>query len=942
MQQTADYWQHKLFVYLHDPPHKAWYIPGHAGRAEKIIKAMDQTPMNRRAYQQADIIASGLTRAAVPGFNRDRTLRGSVDFAKFPQITHPLVEGESLTLEPATGQRITGIQQDLLDLIKKDVAGFPDGSAEEEAKTQFLYLFFALKKRLRNENTGGLGAVWDVIPADTRIPDHPIWHHMALTSAIASAHREDPNGAASLVLFSITPVQPFIARARKLRDHWCASVLLSYLAFTGLRHLTETLGPDHVVYPSLHDQTLVEEWLKRSCGLKELLKEGDEVLCQHMLKSKSIASFPNKFVFIAPTASVEATCKALEASINAEWVRLARIVGAFLGGNEHTKALIEHQVSDYWTYSFAATRLPDLDDGESLSALLHPETWRSEEETLASFAATYGKKRRQTVRLYSAAHSLLQRVLASAKLKPNKLRKPQEGEKCPLCGEHEVLHDLDATDHGKKARDYKEGIKSFWDKLRAGMNSPDSSSEIGENERLCAVCCIKRFLPRALKEGKLCDELLYNALTVKRFQSPIDDNQTPEADDDRTRMVRFFPSTTEIAATRYLERLKLRININQKQKTLLLNALHESEIDGVEDDTSSAIKTIIEVGEEFGVKYENRDKYYALLLMDGDRIGDLLNGTTMTATWGSVIHPELKRRYDDPSFQPPKDVLRGKLSDKRILNPALHAAISDSLNSFARFAVAPIVERRQGRLIYAGGDDVCAILPLDTVLTAADEIRKAYSAGFVRYTESGVEPYDGRDSGGKIGIHLGQAPGISISAGIMIAHHKTPLREVIRDTHTLLTEVAKKKGGRNAVAIRLSKRSGADRDFSCKWDEPNPFTEGESILDSFRGLSNSVGFSISTSLIYRLPGLKDGIAPLTANIGVNKEKIVKLYRYELAHSGLKNEDEFTLLDAQRLAGITLAVARGEVRCGQDGRRIENWYTPEAAVIAAFMAGKEEP
>ena len=99
-------------------------------------------------------------------------------------------------------------------------------------------------------------------------------------------------------------------------------------------------------------------------------------------------------------------------------------------------------------------------------------------------------------------------------------------------------------------------------------------------------------------------------------------------------------------------------------------------------------------------------------------------------------------------------------------------------------------------------DDVCAILPLDTALKAADAIRKAYVMGFVRYGEDGAEELQGTVPPGtaKLGLHLGKADKISISGAIVIAHHKEPLREVLRDAHTVLDGIAKERAGRDALA----------------------------------------------------------------------------------------------------------------------------------------------
>lgn len=903
MLNKPDYWQHKLSVFLHDPPHKCLNITKHEQWANEIAELLGCSIASKDSYQNAEMIASGLTRAAAPECSADANQNGTTDFASFPVLTHPAVSGNPLKLTFNGDIHVDHVHQTLLKLLAEDLATLRlTGNAEERARLIFHYLFFALKKRLRNDNVGGLGAAWDLLPADTRMPDHPVWHHLALTSAMASAIREDGSGDVSLAVFSITPVQQFIAKARKLRDHWFGSVILSYLAFTGIRHIATTLGPDHIVYPSLHDQSLVDGWLGKEFGLDKLLEERDPLLQGFMENGKAIASFPNKFVFVAPTLTAQEVCKAAEVAVQAEWLRIAGLVKKFIGNNGKIDRLFEHQISDYWQYSFAAAKLPGIDEKEKLAALLHREKWEQEAETIEIFSSAYGESGQFSARLYAAAHSLIQGVLASAKLKPTRVRKAQHGEKCPLCGEHEVLHAIQSPET-RSAQEYQNGVKEFWDSLRSRFNSEGSSSEVGKKERLCAICCVKRFLPRVLKQQGLHDELLFDVAAG--------------ADS--------FPATTGIAAHGYLSAIENKVGLSSDKRKQLIEALHEAETEVADDESSSALKTIIAAGREAGVEFTDRDKYYALLLMDGDKMGDLINGETVSASWADVIHPGLRKCYDNPLFKPEKDILKELLQKKRTLNPALHAAISDSLNSFARFAVAPLVAKAKGRLIYAGGDDVCAILPLDSALETADAIRKAYTAGFVRYTEGGVQSC-GEKSGTdrKLGMHFGEADGISISAAIVIAHHKEPLREVLRDAHTLLDGVAKNKAGRNAVAIRLKKRSGSDRDFYCKWDAANNFLTGETVLDSFRKVADGAGDVFSSSLLYRLESLRDALYPMKDELLDKHEQVAKLFAYEVGHSGVFNKVGVNDA-ARRLAGITLVTERKS-----------EWFIPEAAIIAGFL------
>lgn len=936
------YWQDKLSLWLHDPAHKMLDIRGHEARAAEIARLLDVSVPDKDTYQNADMIAAGLTRAALPKYSADEQ-NGAVNFREKPILTHPLVKDGKLALAWDTMPGIDAVHQGLCQLLTADLglgrtveelqalpedqrplSGFFDkrNTPEEWARALYFYLFFALKKRLRQENVGALGAAWDVLPADSRMPDHCLWHHLGLTSAIGSCMAEDAGHNVALAVFAITPVQAFIGRARKLRDHWVGSVLLSYLAFTGIRHVAETLGPDHIVYPSLHDQSLVETWIGREFHLARFLEEADPALTKQQNEGASIASFPNKFVFLAPAEKAGAICQEIAESVQGEWLRVARLVRDFLvkrhGAGKTLQALFEHQIADYWQFSHAACRLAGLADAdkEALAVLLDSQKWQGERKTIASFAGVYSQSGEATARLYGATHTLVQSLLAAAKLKPTRLRAPQQGEKCPLCGEHEVLHDF-AQAGETSASEYSKAVKQFWGRVRETENGENSFAQVGKNERLCAVCAIKRFLPRVMNWSGNQEEIL---ATVFR-----------SADS--------FPSTTEMAAHHYLQELTGKITITRNEYPRLVDALHQTEVENADDEQSQAMRVIIDEGENRGVKFTDRDKYYALLLMDGDRMGDLINGQTLSATWNDVLHPDLRERFGRPGFQP-NSPLRATVDGKplltklRLLNPALHAAISDGLNSFARYGVAPVIQDKGGKLIYAGGDDVCAIMPLEGVLAAVEAIRQAYNMAFVCYTENGAEEISGTvPTSGKVGLHLGRAEKISISAAIVIAHHKEPLREVLRDAHQVLEGIAKDRADRNALAIRLKKRSGGDRDLWMQWDAANPYGEGETLLQSLQAVMDDVGGALlGSSLLYRLDELRQAIAPLAANAAVlaaNRDLIVRLIAYEVGHSGKLLAKDKTQLVARRLAGLMVQGVSTE----------ENWYNPEAAIIAHFLAAR---
>lgn len=152
----------------------------------------------------------------------------------------------------------------------------------------------------------------------------------------------------------------------------------------------------------------------------------------------------------------------------------------------------------------------------------------------------------------------------------------------------------------------------------------------------------------------------------------------------------------------------------------------------------------------------DRPLYLAVLHMDGDKMGELL----------------------------------GKQKSKED-----HRRLSRNLAEFGEVQVPKIVENHdlgdKGRsvLIYAGGDDVLALLPLQTVLACADEIRKAFAE---RITDG------------------------TMSAGIAITSALMPL-DIGLDEARRAEKRAKEGYGRNAVVVH-DVRSSAIREAGAKWD----------------------------------------------------------------------------------------------------------------------------
>ncbi len=852
------YWRNKFISYLHDPFDKVMKLKDHENRARLIIEEFGEQVPNNDAdiWKTADGIASGFERGTFPGYSEDPHKNGFIDFAEKPIITHP-IQGGNIKIDK---DQLKYWTNDLLKTKIAEIIGERAGEGgyssalnnhEKFVQGRFLYTHLGLRFKLAQDNVAGFGALWHKIPADSRIPDHSIWHHNALVSALVSCMKPvglklDQNEALNnienvgVMIFTVTPVQSFISKARKLRDYWTGSILLSWLAFEGIRWIIEYLGPDHVLYPSLLDQPLVLEYLKNEWKI-------DERYLPHLHQCNDIATFPNKVLFLVPLNYAEEIGKAIQDHIQKEWEKLANIVIDFIKDKTNcnkdlVKKQFNEQISSYWDISWVATPLLSNEDDNDHKN--ENEYYRLINEKLIKKVNTQINIFKEIInykievgKLYPLTNLLAQNALSNLKMSARHIRPEQNGIKCSLCGEMEALTDTPYSGMDA-AHKYKQNMESFWQNVRNGLNIKDAqkeSSELKEHEALCSICLVKRFLARALNERN-SEHILKN--TFKDYES--------------------FPSTTEKSLYNYYKRKNI---IERGEQKKIAQQLYDAE-----DDSKSGLKDL-----------KNKDKYYALLLMDGDNMGKLIMGETIAATWGSVLHPEIKKRMQDKDFEGKYRENWEKLYDlKRLITPAIHSAISEALGDFALYGVPRIIEKHGGRLIYAGGDDVCAIMPIDTVLTAAKEISEYYTRYYSIISKNGQDKLEEKiiqENGtinltpGKLSHGMGKGEKISISAGIIIAHYKEPLTTVIRDSHNLLDTYAKEKAGRNACAIELRKRSGGSRYFYRKWDDP--------AWESFNKLFNTEQEILSNSLLYNLELYKDGIEAIIETYKDNEEELKK-------------------------------------------------------------------
>ncbi|MCB4205239.1 type III-B CRISPR-associated protein Cas10/Cmr2 [Deferribacterales bacterium Es71-Z0220] len=884
-----NYWNNKFWAYMHDPFDKALDVKTHISRANQLVEIYTGLSQpNEEFWKKADAIASGFERGQITSYDKNEEKSGAVDFLKEPIITHPTGESSPLRINLPQKIEASAVWEDLKEFIKKEIGtkagsgGYSDNFKGDEDKfsiARFLYTHLVLRFRLAEENVGGLGALWHRLPADTRFPDHSIWQHNALVSAIQSCFDIGGKDDLGMLVFSITPVQGFIAKARKLRDYWTGSILLSWLAFEGIKWVVENLGPDHILYPSLIDQYLVNEYLDKNWSVNK----------SYFLNNQAtIASFPNKFLLLIPFSKSTEIANEIQKHILNEWnniinltqSQIAKVLNLDENKSEYIKELFNRQTKNFWEFQWASVSMLKKENEEEIKNLLNGKNYKSQFELLNSFIKMVegkGFDESGIGTLYSVSHALCQSSLAATKAKKQILRQEEPGEKCHLCGEFEVLH-TEKYDNNMSANEYNEKIKKFWNDFISSWN-PDS--DFKENEKLCSICTTKRIAYRVLKNEK---KHILNS-TFKQSEN--------------------FPSTTYMALYNYYLRENI---VDEDNKIECANRIHEKT-----DDTKV------------------KDRYYAILMMDGDKMGDLVNGISMASTWQSIMHPSIYKKLNGGTIEEKysknwQNIFKNL--PKRNLTPAIHAAISESLGDFAVYGVSSIIKNYGGRLIYAGGDDVCAVMPVSTALDAAEEISEYYKSYYkliYKGSSNDIKVIDIENSFdieiGKLSINLGKGEKISISAGILICHHKADLSFMIKEAHTLLDKKAKIDGGRDAVAIQLKKRSGGDRFFISKFNDER--------LQAFKYLSACMGEEMSRSLAYRLASFKDGIEAI-----LNNKDIQEAERLEYLRTFIKSQ-----LAKSGKSGISHDdMSENITKVVLDNK---GCFTNEALIIAGFLKQYKE-
>lgn len=755
LNKPPDFWKQKIVAFLHDPPHKPVSIQHHEEQRSSFLNRFGlSTDDLERFEKSADWQAAAADRLIFPNPKKSGLY---VDWKEsFQEFRHPL-GGDALRphhFPPTAAQ----LESELTSAL--DAASLQDG---DDWKHKFIAgwrLWPELAAREKNPHLAYL-------VADTRIPDHTLWHHNSLAAAFTSC-----NGNPSFLQFQIGPVQEFIAQARKTQDLWSGSYLLSYLIAQAMLAIADEIGPDCIVSPQLRGLPLADlHWSK--AGFLGDLKLRDSHLSELLTPN-----LPNRFLALVPADCAEALAGIASQAVQAAWARIAESVHAHLG------ARLEDQCPDWdrhWNSQIA--RFPTVD------WIVHP--WADTTSTLKS--AEDG-----TPPLHGGweNHPLRHAQRWAEEFIPAAERESYGPKSNP--GFAWGLH-YAATDWKFAARKNSRSFASWHPPGPIDLDGIPKDHLDGRNEVL----------------GGHHHEAFWETLT-KLFP-------------------RDFKGSQRYGALTVIKRLWA--------KTYLPEALGQ-------DRGKPLFKPVDAIAQiDDAMDSDDAEIYYAVLAMDGDDMGQWLSGTKAAPLLNSLAGRA--QEYLKEHWPGPKSGLPTADAVQRPLSPGYQAALSEALSNFSLYCAGPIVRAFSGQLIYAGGDDVLAMLPAANALDCAHALQLAFRGlhpddpeacapnrvkkvlkdlfhfsgqidkhprGFLQLRRS--ERADvGRASHLKPNWPLlVMGPKASVSVGIAIGHVKSPMQDTIQAARDA-EKSAKAVPDKGAFSLQVLKRSGEAVGFSAKWNQ---------------------------------------------------------------------------------------------------------------------------
>lgn len=870
----------KLLALLHDPAEKTAILMQSSRPHKEIAQQHIEIILGTRenvpdAVITADHVASAADRYNFPQDGKYYVQR----FLESPEIRHPL-SGSRIKLESMQATDIDVLQEIVTRAIRTIAGTYNDADESRRLWLRYLSLWRELPELLKMEGYGSekFGELWDLLPADTRIPDHSIWDHKHLTSALAGAgiHVNE----ASLLLFSIGPVQDFIAASRKTSDLWSGSYLLSYLSWQAMKVVCENCGPDAIIFPYLYGQPLVDGWLHEQ-GLR-LFKEPSE-------KQKLVASLPNRFFAIVSNDLAEDLAQKAHDQVLNEFKKISDHA---YGKIESSRDQWQNQINDFLKCYWVVVPIPEIrpNNGQTLNDAfkdMYKNLLEWNDESAEAVLDAFGNAQfpLNIGALYGRLYNVTEQAHGARKALRDFKQLTEPGYRCSL------IPSLAAATPDPDCTPSK--LRQFWNDI-----AQKNPGLIKANERLSPVAASKRFLFDYLKVNVGVDGDRFpstSEVATADFKLAVlekvssDDNLKNAVENLMREVSKLRNQLKDVAASETLPKIKNSGAYHHFRdfaeldgqwlfvETYQPEALHREYGIGVDPSgAASALQNLLRRADE--LKISRPSKYYAIAMLDGDNMGKWLSGNC-SPPFSTALHSNVLNELKETTHQEWQKLLADEV--RRPHAPSQHMAISKALNGFSLQLVKRIVEDEHlGKLVYAGGDDVLAFVSFEHALPMMRKLRAAFSG----YLNENFEVDWTQKSGFVVLSRNGRKTKIltmgsraTASAGLVVAHHMHPLQQVLGALR-MAERDAKDKYGRDSFVVSILKRSGDNLTVGSKWYYSDGDVDVIEVIRQFACIIKTG--ELARSFIIDWQNELDGLEGLPTS----EEQLVELRRLFLRHS----------------------------------------------------------
>ncbi|MEM3569148.1 MAG: type III-B CRISPR-associated protein Cas10/Cmr2 [Candidatus Jordarchaeales archaeon] len=469
-----DYWDGKIAGLLHDPLDKV-FRKDHFVFAENVASKIlgssvnvDEIKGEIRAHHSGGCLL--FPDKAASASNRTLT---------------PLINPQKVLLQ----NPFSGVLFDLNlpspfsygDAVPQLTVSLPAANGREAALRVLSKLVEVYKDIWRGVNAAVVKSLL-LLPEDTRIPSSPMISHLQMVSALTDATRVEPGFY--MVYLDIGGVQEFISVSRKTVDFWASSYLLSLVSLSALLPLMRKFGPQQIIIP----------WFLRS-PLVETCLFGRQVDLNDVLSS----TIPNAALMVikgTPDGNVDEK-KIREMMYHGMvefWNNVCEVLIKKLRRDYGVDGGVEAQVRRHMEFTsiFTKIRVAVLNTAPLLSGEKQGG-WAGEAYEKARNEGKYNRLAELKNELagldlgyesyaledFEALVKTLTVAMGSRKQYEafSAEKVPRGKSKCSLCG----------------IRDHLELDDKTWEKMEEKL-------VVDRNERLCAVCLLKRLLREILPE----------------------------------------------------------------------------------------------------------------------------------------------------------------------------------------------------------------------------------------------------------------------------------------------------------------------------------------------------------------------------------------------------------------------------------------------------------